>query len=165
MNLEPGATKGMVREELVRNAEDGNTAAPGVHPGTAQSVGYFEVRLRVQFTYFSGSGASCHAVLSSMLRFFRPRDAAGNSHHENCVDSLEVLKEKRGAGGGLIIAHSSEHERDSVGSAALRRNFAKPVFASGTLAGHTILNRSIKHEFHRRKFLRKRGNLTHAHLS
>src|SRR5713226_2240427 len=65
MNLEPGATRGMVREELVRNVEVGNTALPGVQPGTVQSVGYFEVRLRVQFTYFNGSGASCHAMLSS----------------------------------------------------------------------------------------------------
>src|SRR5712692_10490729 len=65
MNLEPGATRGIVRELLVRNVEDGNTEPPGVHPVTVQSVGYFEVRLRVQFTYFNGSGASCHAMLSS----------------------------------------------------------------------------------------------------
>src|SRR5437588_12865552 len=65
MNLEPGATKGIVREELVRNVGDGNTAAPGVHPVTVQSVGYFEVLLRVQLTYFNGSGSSCHAMLSS----------------------------------------------------------------------------------------------------
>src|SRR6266852_4972802 len=65
MNLEPGATRGIVSWELVRNVGDANTAPPGVHPVTVQSVGYFEVRLRVQFTYFNGSGASCHAMLSS----------------------------------------------------------------------------------------------------
>src|SRR6266852_5155392 len=65
MNLEPGATRGIVSEELVRNVGDANTAPPGVHPGTVQSVGYLEVRLRVQLTYFNGSGSSCHAMLSS----------------------------------------------------------------------------------------------------
>src|SRR5260370_1772297 len=65
MNREPGATRGIVREELVRNVGDANAAPPGVHPVTVQSVGYFEVLLRVQLTYFNGSGASCHAMLSS----------------------------------------------------------------------------------------------------
>src|SRR5216684_9204559 len=62
MNLEPGATRGIVSWEFVRK---GTTSAPGVHPDTVQSVGYFVVRLRVQLTYFNGSGSSCHAMLSS----------------------------------------------------------------------------------------------------
>src|SRR5260370_921974 len=65
MNREPGASRGIVSWELVRNVGDANTAPPGVHPVTVQSVGYFEVLLRVQLTYFNGSGSSCHAMLSS----------------------------------------------------------------------------------------------------
>src|SRR5260370_39955010 len=62
MNLEPGATRGIVSWEFVRN---GTTSAPRVYPDDVQADGYFVVRLRIQLTYFNGSGSSCQAMLSS----------------------------------------------------------------------------------------------------